>query len=281
MPLHLRNARRGLTSAVLLTSLLAAGQQGWLEPRQFFVPVGTRMYVQHCLGDNFTAKPRSAPSRHIRRFLHLAPGRTTDLTLLATQADTLRSTVVFPRGGTNLLALRTSEALKSHEADQFNEYLRKAGLTSVIGLRATRNETDKPGREGYQRCLKTLVQVTGTSPHADDTVWHQRVGLPLELIPERNPYRLRSGDSLTISLLADGRPAAGQAVEVVTRPRTGKAGTDPVLRLRTDMKGRVRFRLPAASAVLVRSVRMVPHPSRDSADWQSTWTSLTFAGPSH
>jgi uncharacterized GH25 family protein len=48
------------------------------------------------------------------------------------------------------------------------------------------------------------------------------------------------------------------------------------LKARTDINGRVRFRLRPAGMWLVKAVHMVPAPGGTNADWTSFWASLTF-----
>jgi uncharacterized GH25 family protein len=48
------------------------------------------------------------------------------------------------------------------------------------------------------------------------------------------------------------------------------------LRLRSDAKGRVTFKLPKRGVWLIKSVQMIPAPPASNADWESLWASLTF-----
>ena len=276
-----RTVRALLVGAAALLASSVVAREYWLAPRQFEVRVGTRQYVARHTGEGFDSRPWQVSSRSVRRLLHLAPGRATDLTAAVATGDTVRTTLAFTRAGTNLVALRTTEALASFDGSAFNASLRTEGLESVLAQRTTNDQLAQPGREAFSQCVKTLVQVgdTRAAPAADDTCWRQVVGLPLELVPERNPYRLRAGDSLTLRLLVQGRPAAGQLVQVWHR-KAAEAAAAP-LRLRSDLRGRVHFLLPAATEILVGCVRMTPHPQRDSADWRTTRTSLTFGGPRH
>ncbi len=98
------------------------------------------------------------------------------------------------------------------------------------------------------------------------------MGLPLELVPEQNPYALRPGASLTVRVLADGRAQAGQLVQVWQR-RPGQPLR--VFKLRSNQNGRVLFRISEPGQYLVSTVRMVP-AALPEADWQSTWSTLTF-----
>ncbi|MBC7447663.1 MAG: DUF4198 domain-containing protein [Hymenobacteraceae bacterium] len=274
-----------LFGAGLLATGVVAAHECWLAPRRYEVLIGTRQHIARCVGEGFRAEPWEITSRKVRRVLHLAPGHQADLTASVTAGDTLRTTLAFTRPGTNMLVLRSAENLITLDGPKFNAYLREDGLETVLAQRTANGELTKPGREAYSRCLKTLIRVNANPgarslSTAADTSWHQVLGLPLELQPEQDPYQLRAGDSLTVRLLAGGQPAAGQLIQIWSRT-PARAGTVAPLRLRSDLRGRVRFRLPRATAMMVSCVRMTPHPSRDSADWQSTWASLTFGGPAH
>ena len=120
------------------------------------------------------------------------------------------------------------------------------------------------------------VGAPGAIPLAADTTWRHRIGHLLELIPERNPYRLLVGDSLLVRVLANGKPAAGTLVQIWEKAggRTGNLRTR-----RADARGRIGFRISARTAVLLSAVRMQPHATPAVADWRSTWASLTFGGP--
>lgn len=273
-----------LIGAGLLLAAVGAAHECWLAPQRYEVLVGTRQYIARCVGEGFVAEPWDAPSRRVRRMLHLAPGHETDLTAALTAGDTLRSTLAFTRVGTNVVALRSTESLITLEGAKFNAYLREDGLTTVLAQRTANGDLAKAGREGYSRCLKTLVRVSdarraAAPPDPADTCWRQVLGLPLELVPEQDPYRLRAGDSLTVRLLVGGQPAVGVLVQVWLR--TTPRGPVAPRKLRSDLRGRVRFRLPRATEIMVSCVRMTAHPRRDSADWQSTWAALTFGGPAH
>jgi uncharacterized GH25 family protein len=150
--------------------------------------------------------------------------------------------------------------------------LKEDGFDNVLYIRQKQNLLDKPGRESYRRCSKTLVQV---GPSSLDTVgtFAWRAGLPLELVPEQNPYTLKTGAALTVLLLADGQPLPNTLVQVWQRSPDKPT---QIFRLHSNQKGRVLFRLQAPGNYMVSAVQMVPATDRQVADWQSTWSTLTF-----
>ncbi len=98
-----------------------------------------------------------------------------------------------------------------------------------------------------------------------------RLGFPLELVAERNPYALSQGDELSVRLTYEDKPLAGALV-------VARNALDPHAKqeARSDVDGRVRFRVGPGSMWLIKAVHMVPAPAGSGADWASYWASLTF-----
>jgi uncharacterized GH25 family protein len=100
------------------------------------------------------------------------------------------------------------------------------------------------------------------------------LGFTLELVAERNPYRLEPGAELPVRLLYYGRPLASAWV-------TARHATDPdrTIRARTDEAGRVVFNLPHGGTWLIRALHVIPAAPGLENDWESLWASLTFELP--
>jgi uncharacterized GH25 family protein len=171
-----------------------------------------------------------------------------------------------------MVTLATNNAFLTLEADKFNSYLKEDGLDYILLARQKRGSLNKPGREAYRRCAKTLV--LAGSPNSADTAraWSRPTGLPLDLVPEQNPYTLRAGTSFTVRVLADGQPQPGQLVKLWQR---SPGQPVRVNKLYSNQNGRVLFRLSVPGQYMVSTVRMVPATGPE-ADWQSTWSTLTF-----
>lgn len=152
-------------------------------------------------------------------------------------------------------------------ADKFNAYLAEEGLEAILAQRAGLDQSLASGREMYTRCAKTLLRTAATGPTSAD----QRLGFPLELVAERNPYDSAAGQALPLRLSFEDRPLAG-ALVVAINSRDGSHK----LSARTDSEGRVQLLLPAGGLWLIKAVHMVPAPAGAAADWASYWASLTF-----
>lgn len=244
----------------------------WLLPPRFFVAPGTRINLHVFVGENFTGSRWPGKPSRLTSFVHYAPNDTADLTKSATRQDTLSTSVDVIQPGVHLLAFSTTNAFIELDAEKFNAYLKQDGLEQVSYLRQQRGETQKPGRELYRRCAKTLVQV-GPASRDTSRVHSRMTGQPLEIIPEQNPYALTPDASLTCLVVYNGKPLPATLVHVWQRT----AGQPTrVSKLYTNKNGRVLFRLNSPGNYMVSSVYMEAASDRKAADWQSTWATLTF-----
>ncbi|RZK20178.1 MAG: DUF4198 domain-containing protein, partial [Hymenobacter sp.] len=124
-------------------------------------------------------------------------------------------------------------------------------------------------------------------PSPADTTYRRALGLPLELVPEQNPYYLRPGAALTVRVLHLGQPVPGALVQVwdASPPAATKPGTIVAppshFSTRANNSGRVLLRVPGIGPYLVAVSLMEAAPAGliSRADWLSTWATLTFAGP--
>ena len=268
-----------------LLTLTALAHEFWLEAPRFHLQPGQTVSVRPLVGENFHGDPWTNKASKILRFVRYGPtpADSTDLTPPPgfAPADTFRTAFTFAQPGTHVVVLRSTNSFIELPADKFTAYLREEGLDYVLTLRRERGQQAAPGRETYRRCAKALVQVgaAAATPAATDSACRHIYGLPLELVPEQNPYRLSADKALTVRVLRSGRPVSGAAVQVWQRQPGGLPTTH--FTTRTNQNGRLLLRLSGPGPYLLATVGMAEAPAslRDRADWQSTWASLTFAGP--
>ncbi|MCA8829284.1 DUF4198 domain-containing protein [Hymenobacter pini] len=269
----MRKAAFVLLSLGVTTTALA--QQFWLEPARFWVAPDAAVHIRRLMGDGFQGTPWAGKSRRVVDLWHCAPGLPTRSMLpAATAADTLSTTFTLQQPGTHLLALTTDNAFSTFSGPDFTRYLKQENLQYIAAQRALTGDTTKSVREAYRRCAKTMVQVGPAVAHDTARAWSRVLNQPLELVPEQNPYLLLPGASLTIRVLRHGRPVAGQPVVLWRRYR------GIVIRqnqLYSNQNGRLLFRLSDPGDYLASTVRMELASKAASADWQSTWSTLSFA----
>jgi hypothetical protein len=266
--------------ALLATSALA--HEFWLEAPSFRLQPGQTVNVHTFIGADFKGGHWTTKATKIQRLVRYGPADSTDFKPVnPAETDTFRTAFYFKQAGTHVVLLRSTNSFTELPAEQFTAYLREEGLDYALKLRQERDETTKPGRETYRRCAKTLIQVgeASTTALATDSAYRHVYGLPLELVPEQNPYRLSADKALTVRVLRTGKPAFGAAVQVWQRQPGGLPTTHYTTR--ANQNGRILLRLSGPGPYLLATVDMSVAPAklRDRADWQSTWASLTFAGP--
>jgi hypothetical protein len=297
MPIGHRAGRK--TSASWLAVVLcfcvtaALANEFWLQPSNFRVAVGALVPVRLLVGDGFRGETWPRPTRRTLRFVRLSPTPldSTDLRP-ALQADSVAPAFSCATPGTHVVVLTSAPSFIELPPDKFTAYLRKQGLDAALLYRQQQGQTTtKIGREAYRRCAKVLVLAT-SGLHAQaspaDTMYRRVVGLPLEFVPEQNPYFLRTGAALTVRVLRQGQPAAGVLVQVwdasppAIRPATGQPIPAPVhFTTHANKSGRVLLRLPGAGPYLLATECIEPASPTlaQRADWLSTWATLTFEGP--
>lgn len=270
---------------LLLSGTAALAHEFWLEAPRFRLQPGQTVSIRPLIGADFKGEPWTTKATKVLRLVRYGP-TPTDTTNLTpapgtAETDTFRTVFSFAQRGTHVVLMRSTNSFIELPAGQFTAYLREEGLDYVLKLRQERDEMARPGRETYRRCAKALVQVgeAGSTSVASDSACRHVYGLPLELVPDQNPYRVAANKSLTVRVLRAGKPAFGAAVQVWQRQPGGLPTTHYTTR--ANQNGRILLRLSGPGPYLLAAVDMAaaPAPLRDRADWQSTWASLTFAGP--
>jgi uncharacterized GH25 family protein len=256
---------RFVAAALILSCVPLAAHDMWIEPSSFMPDAGKIIGVRLRVGQDFLGDPLPRDPALIEQFVSV---------------DSSGRKPVYGRDGADPAGLvRVAErgllilGYQSHPkpivlpAATFNQYLKEEGLDAITEMRARRNQTGSEAREIFSRCAKSLLyNGTPTDAQAD-----RSLGFTLELVAERNPYMLRAGQDLPVTLAYDGHPLPGALVVAMNR-----ANPAAKLMARTDKKGRVTFRLPQDGMWLIKAVHMIPAPEGTNAEWASFWASLTF-----
>lgn len=254
----------------LLLSAPLLAQELYLMPETFNVSPGQRIKVAIHSGDAFPDSEGAPPLATLKdASMYTAVGAYNMVNLrLDEKAAAVDVSIKGP--GTPVLAIRTLAGVVTRDAATFHESLRRRGLAEVIEWREKNNEGGKPGKERYSRFAKAIL----FNGKADDA-YKRRVGHPLEIMPEQNPYALAPGAALPLRVLLRGRPAAGLQVEIAGVP-TGKPPTKTTVR--TDQSGRLQAPVgPGKWRLNTVSLERCVDPT--AADWESFAASLTFELP--
>jgi hypothetical protein len=182
--------------------------------------------------------------------------------------------LVLTEPGTYVVVLETDNRAQSHlPAIRFNDYLHVEGLTPALKERERLHWMDRDGSEIYSRHAKTLIQVSASEIDARPVT--QPLGLPLEIVPEVNPYTEPKSNSLPIRVFYEGRTLAGALVKLTALEHDDT----PFETHRTDAAGRATFTLPREGAWLLNVIWTKALPKTSETDFETVFSSLSFGFP--
>ena len=254
-----------LFAALMLSSATLFAHDMWIEPTAFVPDAGKIIGLKLRVGQDLLGDPIPRDPALIDQFITVdSTGRKP---VVGRNGADPAGLVRVAAPGLLVVGYKSNPSPVVLPAAKFNQYLKEEGLEAIAELRARRNQTGNEAREVFSRCAKSLVS-SGTPTDADAD---RSLGFTLELVALKNPYTLRAGEDLPVSLAYEGRPLSGALVAAMNR-------LNPAAKLtaRTDKNGRVSFKLPETGMWLIKAVHMIPAAAGANAEWASFWASLTF-----
>ncbi|GAB5495619.1 MAG: DUF4198 domain-containing protein [Phycisphaerales bacterium] len=250
---------------MLLNTHKAFAHEFWLMPIQFSVDTPGLLRVETLNGERFQGTVLPRRDDHIKRFEVLDPSGTAQPVLGRNGNPLSLARLTTP--GMHRVAYESVENKLELDAQAFESYLAEEGLSNIIDDRAQLGESNKPGREVYVRCAKTLV--LAGSPNLDNQI-DKSCGLPLEFILEGKGQPMAS-HPITAVVLHNEQPIRDLRVIAVS-------ASDPDVRheLFSDSDGKVRFTPESSGVWMFTTITMERLESREDADWKSWWSSVTF-----
>jgi hypothetical protein len=242
----------------------------WLIPPEAAEP-GKSVTFHANQGDAFPESDAAPdPAAFPRRWLRLPEGSEGELKAAGRENKSGLLRFEPARPGIYVVAVETKPRLLTLPADRFNAYLVSDGLPHIYRLRAREKILDQPGRERYSKSPKALVQV-GKGGGGDPC---RVLGLPLEIVPLRDPFGLRTGETLAVRVLFKGKslPEANLGWQL---PGDGDTARGTV---RTDARGEALIPIARTGLMTIRLTHMT-RPKAADYEWESFWTTLTFRVP--
>lgn len=252
--------------AVFTGLLVVQAHEFWLQADRYFLKTGEPLRIKFLVGENFMGEPWDLSTHRIES-LQSFEGNDTRSWVDSIDRAAGMLTLRFAKAGTKMLTMESNAASIELEANLFNDYLKEDGLDDVLAHREKTGTMGQKAREQYSRHTKLFVQVGETR----DEVYRKVVGMPIELVPQKNPYDLKRTDKCKFLVLFEGKPLFGAMVRVWNRfdNRT------TIQNIYTQKDGMIEMQVSNPGAWMVSVVRMVP--SKDpTADWRSYWGSLVF-----
>ncbi len=259
---------------ILLVGLLAAvplfGHDLFLKLDSFFVKVNEKVSIR-ILNGSFLSSEGAVAFARLTDVSVVSPSSVvshpieTDFTKDAT---TSFLNLEPKEPGNYVVGLSTMKREIDLKAKDFNEYLTEDGIPDTLADRTKKKELDKDVRERYSKYVKTIFQAGDQQTDNFKTV----LGYAVELVPQVNPYKLRSGGTIAILCIKDGRPLANQLV-MSSREVDGKvvAGKN----VRSSKKGIAKIELSGAGKWYVRFINMTKLTD-PIINYESKWATLTF-----
>jgi uncharacterized GH25 family protein len=259
------------------TSLVAA-HDFWLQPSEYWISAAALTPMTLQVGHGPFRQRSPIPARRITRFEAIAPkGALIDLheqLRLGQAAED--GDFRFTTPGAYVLVLQTDDRAQTHlPSIRFNDYLMVEGLTPALEQRMRLHQMDADGSERYSRCAKSIVQVGPLSAGTQGQV-SKPVGLPLEIVPEVNPYSVPRPANLPLRVIYAGRPLAGALVKLTDL----KNDASPFEVHLTDHDGRASFTMPTSGSWLLNVIWTKALPHSEETDFETVFSSLSFGFPS-
>ena len=240
----------------------------WLNPGKFIYKRTDKINIRFLAGENFEGQNWGGNNERIRSLKIYYGGVIDDLSPVVTTitGDSIEYTMTDE--GTNLVAFHSTNSFIEMEPAKFEAYLKEDGLTNAIEYRNEHNENGCNGREFYQRCAKTLIQVGDLK----DQTFKVPTFLPIDIIPLSNPYSSKDKELLRVKVFYKSSPLANALVKVWHRVRNKTVKKE----LTTDVNGEIVFKLSINGKWMISAVKMERLIDNPVCEWQSYWGSLTW-----
>ena len=259
------------TAAILLLLIFISSlsaHEFWLDPTKFIYKRTEKVNIRFLVGENFDGEIWNGNNERIKSLKLYYGGVSDDLTPVVTgeEGDSIEYFMIDE--GTNLIAFNSNNSFINLEPGAFNEYLEEDGLSEALEYRKKNNEMGCNGREFYQRCAKTLLQVG----EVKDQTFGITTSMPIDIIPFSNPYQLKNKEWLRIKIYYKGSPLPNTLIKTWHRVKNKTEKKD----MRTDSKGEIVFPVNTTGKWMISTVKMERLLDNPICDWQSYWGSLTW-----
>ncbi len=258
------------TVALVAITSSSSAHDLWLIPPTTAVVDKQIRILAHSGMDFPKSEHAPDPAKFTRRIVIHPDGKESPLEAAGTEGLSGLLTFRPVKPGLYVVAVETTPKLITLDADKFNSYLVSDGLPHIYLLRAKEKTLDQPGRERYSKSPKALLRV-GKDRVGDAT---KAVGLPLEIVPMKDPFPLKSGETLPVRVLFQNKPLA----EANLGWAHADEGEMPRGTVRTNAKGEALIPIAKSGLMTIRLTHMT-RPKTKEYEWESFWTTLTWSVP--
>lgn len=250
-----------------LVWIIAGAHEFWLQPKKYRYQVGEDVKIDFMVGESFSGEFWDLNKHKAEKIELYRLSGVSDLTKEVKSGKGNNISVKTDQEGTYLIAMQSNAAYLELDGKAFNNYLKEDGLDDILNERKKLNLLEKPSKEFYTRFAKLMVQV---GDKKDDT-FKKLLGLQYEIVPDQNPYTLKTGDYLQCKVFFEGKIVPHALVKVWSRINN----TTFLQNIYTEKDGSIRFPISTRGDWMVSSVKMLKS-EKAGAEYHSLWASLVF-----
>lgn len=253
------SASIALVAALVGGASLAVAHDFWL------VVAGDE--IHGISGSTFPVSENAVAPERLSEAVAVHAGGRSPLTIVGTRANVLVLRADPALTGPLWAAVAVKPRRIDLPAQNFNEYLKHDGLPQILREREAQGELERPAVERYQKFAKALITPAGGGGSPGAAVGHR-----IELVPVEDATALRAGDTLTVEVRFEQRPAPGLTVHAGF---AGQPNGDHAQSHVSDAAGRVRIPLARQGSWYARTIHM-RRIAEPPFEWESFWASITF-----
>ncbi len=263
------SSRAVLLVAALATPLCALAHDTWLASEQRAVTAGTSLEFDMTSGERFPVAGSAIARDRIEVSTCRQGGTTVPLRPTGRGSKALRLAADPPSTGSVTCWAQLAPRALDLAAAKVEGYLDEIDAPAGVREAWAQSPTPKRWKETYTKNAKVIVPAVATGAGAAPAAADAPVGLKLEFVADADLAAGRLGDTLPVTVLRDGQPAAGLSVALTSERKA------PVARRRTDAQGRVVFPAPGAGRWMLSATDLRPVDAAQGT-WESQFTTLVF-----
>lgn len=262
-------SKKLLVLLTLMVSSMVIAHEFWMAPSSYLLKQNETFGFNCYAGEDFKeAVWAKRKDRTLQVFqYHLSNKK--DITPVFKEKDSLAIRMKISEKGNHLIALRSIPSYIELDPTLFKTYLLEDGMMNIVEYRKKNGLEKKRSREFYQRCAKSLLMVDGLL----DSSYKINTGMPLEIIPQQNPYAVKVNDSLEVFVSFMGKALKNYQVRSWCK-KEGKLLVKAFYK--TNTKGYAKIPLSSKGEWMISLVKMELHLNSNKADYDSYWGSYTF-----
>ena len=230
---------------------------------------GTIAQIDLTSGDKFATFDAAIKPDRVATARARLNGKTVDIQPGSPEKKSLELRV--PLSDPGIATMWLSLAPKSIELNrkEVQHYLDEIDAPALLTQAWYAGERFKTMARDLQQAREDVRRGGSSRAHKADRSWSEPVGMPLEIVPEKDPTMLRAGDEFPVRVLRNGAPLVDFSLGIVREGKTNRAFK------KTDAAGRAVFKVSRAGKWLLRGTEL-RSSSKPGIDWESDFTTLSF-----